>query len=81
MKILIAYDGSNCAEAALDDLVRAGLPATGEFSVMSVAEVWRAPENLRQQWQAENPDSDYLNEINHQHDKKSKETIPPREML
>ena len=75
MKILIAYDGSSCSEAALDDLVRAGLPESGEFSVMSVAEVWLAPENLRQQWEAENPDSDYLNEINRRHDKKSKETI------
>ena len=75
MKILIAYDGSSCSEAALDDLVRAGLPEAGEFAVMSVAEVWLAPENLRLQWEAENPDSDYLNEINRRHDKKSKETI------
>ena len=75
MKILIAYDGSSCSEAALDDLVRAGLPEAGEFAVMSVAEVWLPPENLRQQWKAENPDSDYLNEINRKHDKKSKETI------
>ena len=75
MKILIAYDGSSCAEAALDDLVRAGLPQAGEFAVMSVAEVWLAPENLRRQWEAENPDSDYLNEINRKHDKQSKETI------
>lgn len=29
MKILIAYDGSECAEAALDDLQRAGLPQQG----------------------------------------------------
>ncbi len=42
---------------------------------MSVAEVWLPPENLRQQWEAENPDSDYLNEINRKHDKKSKATI------
>ena len=81
MKILIAYDGSSYAEAALDDLVRAGLPATGEFAVMSVAEVWLAPENLRRQWEAENPDADYLNEINRQHDKKSKETIAESETL
>jgi hypothetical protein len=26
MKILIAYDGSECAEGILDDLNRAGLP-------------------------------------------------------
>ena len=81
MKILIAYDGSSCAEAALDDLVRAGLPETGEFAVMSVAEVWLPPDNMRQEWEAENPDSDYLNEINRKHDKKSKETIAEFETL
>ena len=81
MKILIAYDGSSCAEVAIDDLGRAGLPETGEFSVISVAEVWFAPENLRQQWEAENPDSHYLNEINRKHDKKSKETIAESETL
>ena len=26
MKILIGYDGSDCADAALDDLTHAGLP-------------------------------------------------------
>lgn len=40
MKILIGYDGSECANAALDDLVQAGLPTTGEFHILSVAEVW-----------------------------------------
>ena len=40
MKILIAYDGSTCADAALDDLQRAGLPADAEAVVMSVTEVW-----------------------------------------
>jgi nucleotide-binding universal stress UspA family protein len=43
VKILIAYDGSNCAEAALDDLMRAGLPETAEAHIMSVAEVWLPP--------------------------------------
>lgn len=45
MNLLIAYDGSGCSEAALDDLVRAGLPETGEALVMSVAEVWLPPQN------------------------------------
>lgn len=81
MKILIGYDGSNCAEAALDDLVQAGLPEAGEFLVMSVAEVWLPPEKIRQQWEAENPDSDFLNEINRNHDKKNKETIAEFETL
>ena len=43
MKILIGYDGSECAEAALDDLSQAGLPASGEAHIMSVAEVWLPP--------------------------------------
>jgi nucleotide-binding universal stress UspA family protein len=40
MKILVAYDGSACAEAALDDLQHAGLPEDAEAVVMSVTEVW-----------------------------------------
>jgi nucleotide-binding universal stress UspA family protein len=37
MKVLIAYDGSECAEHAIADLPRAGLPASGtEAVVMSV---------------------------------------------
>jgi len=43
MKLLIAYDGSQCADSALDDLTHAGLPAEGEALVMTVAEVWLAP--------------------------------------
>ncbi|HZT60809.1 MAG TPA: universal stress protein [Pyrinomonadaceae bacterium] len=43
MKILIAYDGSDCAEAALDDLQRAGLPPDAEALVVSVTEVWLPP--------------------------------------
>ena len=30
MKILIGYDGSECADAALDDLTQAGLPSSVE---------------------------------------------------
>jgi nucleotide-binding universal stress UspA family protein len=43
MKILIGYDGSECAEAALDDLWRAGLPADVEAHVLTIAEVWLPP--------------------------------------
>lgn len=43
MKLLIAYDGSSCAEAALDDLRRAGLPPEAEVIVLSVADVWLPP--------------------------------------
>lgn len=43
MKLLIAYDGSECADSALDDLTHAGLPTKGEALVLSVAEVWLPP--------------------------------------
>ena len=43
MKVLIGYDGSECADAALDDLSQAGLPTTGEFRILSVAELWLPP--------------------------------------
>lgn len=43
MKILLAYDGSACSDSAIDDLVRAGLPADTDCLVYSVAEVWLPP--------------------------------------
>src|SRR5215831_7242625 len=43
MKALIAYDGSTCAGAALDDLKRAGLPGEVEAMVVTVAELWLPP--------------------------------------
>jgi nucleotide-binding universal stress UspA family protein len=43
MKILIAYDGSGCADEALDDLLQAGLPADTQALVVSVAEKWFPP--------------------------------------
>jgi nucleotide-binding universal stress UspA family protein len=43
LKILIAYDGSDCAEAALDDLRRAGLPRVAEVLVTTVTEIWLPP--------------------------------------
>lgn len=42
-KILIAYDGSACSDAALKDLRRAGLPAAAEALVVTVAEVFLPP--------------------------------------
>ena len=45
-KILIAYDGSHCAEAALDDLKNAGLLTENvEALILSVAEVWLPPDD------------------------------------
>jgi nucleotide-binding universal stress UspA family protein len=38
MKILFAYDGSECAESAIDDLKRAGLPRRAEAIVLTIAE-------------------------------------------
>jgi nucleotide-binding universal stress UspA family protein len=43
MKILVAYDGSECADVAIDDLGRAGLPEEAEALIVSVAEVWLPP--------------------------------------
>jgi nucleotide-binding universal stress UspA family protein len=44
MKLLIGYDGSSCAEGALLDLRRAGLPQTVEAVVMCVADVLLTPQ-------------------------------------
>src|SRR5215813_3969892 len=43
MKILIGYDGSDCAESAIDDLTRAGLPPEAEARILTVAEIWLPP--------------------------------------
>lgn len=43
MKILIGYDGSGGAEAALDDLAQAGLPNQVEALIFSVAEIGLTP--------------------------------------
>ena len=43
MKILIGYDGSECADAALEDLRRAGLPDRAEAVVLTVADVFVPP--------------------------------------
>ena len=40
MKILIGYDGSECAQGIFDDLPRAGLPQDIEALVISVDELW-----------------------------------------
>ena len=40
MRLVIGYDGSPCADAALDDLQRAGLPREGHLLLTMVTEVW-----------------------------------------
>src|SRR6185369_6832420 len=54
MKLLIAYDGSDCSDAALDDLVRAGLPETGEVLIISVGEVGLTPVIVRKGFSGDN---------------------------
>jgi len=43
MKVLVAYDGSECADAALDDLRMAGLPSDAKIKILSVVENWLPP--------------------------------------
>lgn len=43
IKILIAYDGSECADAALEDLKSAGLPKMAEARVICLADVFLPP--------------------------------------
>jgi len=38
MKIVIAYDGSDCAKQACDDLPHAGLPLYAEATVLSIGD-------------------------------------------
>lgn len=38
MRILIAFDGSECSEAAIEDLSNAGLPEAADVAVLSVAQ-------------------------------------------
>ncbi|HVZ39122.1 MAG TPA: universal stress protein [Candidatus Kapabacteria bacterium] len=45
-KVLIAYDGSDCADAALADLQYAGLPPETDALVVSIAEVWVKDEGI-----------------------------------
>lgn len=42
-RVLVGYDGSPCADAAIEDLGRAGLPSELDLTVMSVADVWLPP--------------------------------------
>ena len=69
MKILIAYDGSSCSDAALDDLARAGLPPQVEALVVSVAEVWLPPPSLIPDESRDETD-DFIDSIVESHHKK-----------
>ncbi|MCX5661046.1 MAG: universal stress protein [Planctomycetota bacterium] len=44
MMLIVGYDGSTCADEAIDGLTRAGLPSADvEAHVISIADVWPAP--------------------------------------
>src|SRR5690349_1421052 len=53
MKVLIGYDGSQSADAALVDLQRAGLPDEVEALIVSVADVMMVPETSAYEFAAE----------------------------
>src|SRR5688572_29926582 len=42
-RILIAFDGSTGAEAAVKDLLYAGLPERAEAKILTLADVWMPP--------------------------------------
>ncbi len=44
-KLLIAYDGSACSDAALNDLGRAGLPNTLDAVILTVADIVAPPQD------------------------------------
>src|SRR5215475_315087 len=60
MKILVAYDGSECADAALDDLRRAGLPANSQIKILSVVEYWLPPPSGLEIMEHIDRDQEYL---------------------
>ncbi len=64
MKILVAYDGSSCADAAIEDLLRAGLPAEAETRVLCVAgDLGSSPEKDALGWQGGFSEAESLAEI------------------
>jgi nucleotide-binding universal stress UspA family protein len=60
MKVLVAYDGSECANAALDDLGKAGLPGDAQFKILSVVEHWLPPPSGLELVQGIDRDQEYL---------------------
>jgi nucleotide-binding universal stress UspA family protein len=58
-KILLAYDGSECADAAIEDLRFAGLPNNLQITVFSVAENWLPPPSSLELFEA----VDYVKEF------------------
>ena len=48
MKILIAYDGSECADEAVEDLRRAGIPENTEATVLTLTETFTTAEEAHE---------------------------------
>lgn len=46
MKVLIGYNGSEASEAALSDIIHAGLPAGTRIHLFTVAESWMKPRTM-----------------------------------
>ncbi len=46
MRVLVAYNGSEASNAALEDVRHAGLPAHSQVHLLTVAESWMAPRTL-----------------------------------
>ncbi len=76
MKLLFAYDGSHCSEAALDDLARAGLPSAGEALIATVAEVWLPPPGSTN----EETESEWLRDAVARHRQKGERLMNEAEM-
>jgi nucleotide-binding universal stress UspA family protein len=79
MKLLIAYDGSKDAEAAIDDLRGCGLPATGSAEVISVAEVWLPPPGSLDA--GEDQPTPYVEKIIHECRQKGDRAVAEAEIL
>jgi nucleotide-binding universal stress UspA family protein len=80
MNLLIAYDGSKDAEAAIDDLHSCGLPDSGSAKVISVAEVWLPPPNGFDS-KEDDQTSPYLEELVREYRQKAEKTLAEAEML
>jgi nucleotide-binding universal stress UspA family protein len=75
MRILIGYDGSRSADAALDDLGRAGLPREVEALVVSVGELTPPPSSVRDEAAEPPPTSRRLSVILAQADGRAAEKL------
>jgi nucleotide-binding universal stress UspA family protein len=79
MKLLIAYDGSRDADAAIDDLRSCGLPPNVSAEVISVAEVWLPPpESIKD---TDRTESAYVEEIVRESREKGEKVVTEAQIL